>query len=93
MPSGLWLYRAIMKSLEKLYLFAEARVKYPDDHTILGVEIDEDLQDMSRKELCAYIEANTPGEGSFWALDSTTKIRFGCQMMRAGLHPRLEEGA
>ena len=73
-----------MKSLEKLYLFAEARVNYPNDHTILGVEIDEDLQNMSRKELCAHIEDETPGEGSFWKLDSTTKIRFGCQMMRNG---------
>ena len=82
MPKGPLVYRIVMKTLEKLYLFAEARVKYPNDHTILGVEIDEELQNMSRRELCAYIETNTPGEGSFWKLDSTTKIRFGCQMMR-----------
>ena len=82
MAQGPLIYRFIMKTLEKLYLFAEARVKYPNDHTILGVGIDEELQGMSRRELCAYIEANTPGEGSFWKLDSTTKIRFGCQMMR-----------
>tara|TARA_R100000781_G_scaffold67946_1_gene42836 strand:+ start:786 stop:1052 length:267 start_codon:yes stop_codon:yes gene_type:complete len=82
MPQGPLIYRIIMKTLEKLYLFAEARVKYPNDHTILGVGIDEELQKMSRRELCAYIEENTPGEGSFWKLDSTTKIRFGCQMMR-----------
>lgn len=82
MPRGLWLYRAIMKTLEKLYIWVESKMDYPDDHTILGVPIDEDLQKMSRRELCAYIEENTPGDGSFWKLDSTTKIRFGCQMMR-----------
>jgi hypothetical protein len=71
-----------MKSLERLYIWAESKIKYPDDHTVLGVPIDTDLQNMSRRELCGYIETNTPGEGSFWKLDSTTKIRFGCQMMR-----------
>ena len=82
MPRGVWLYRVIMKTLEKLYIWAESKMEYPDDHTILGVPVDKDLQKMSRRELCAYIETNTPGEGSFWKLDSTTKIRFGCQMMR-----------
>lgn len=82
MPRGLLLFRVVMKTLEKLYIWVESKMKYPDDHTILGIGIDEELQKMSRRELCDYIEANTPGEGSFWKLDSTTKIRFGCQMMR-----------
>ncbi len=82
MPQGPWVCRVIMRALEKLYLFTESKMSYPNDHTILGVAIDEDLQKMSRRELCSYIEENTPGEGSFWRLDSTTKIRFGCQMMR-----------
>ena len=71
-----------MNILEKLYIWTESKMDYPDDHMILGVPIDDDLQEMTRKELCTYIESNTPGEGSFWRLDSTTKIRFGCQMMR-----------
>jgi hypothetical protein len=82
MPRGLWLFRIIMKALEKFYIWVESKMEYPDDHTILGIPIDNDLQEMTRKELCVYIEANAPGEGSFWRLDSTTKIRFGCQMMR-----------
>ena len=79
---GAWILRVVMKALERLYIWVESKMDYPDDHTILGVPIDSDLQEMTRKELCAHIEANTPGEGSFWRLDSTTKIRFGCQMMR-----------
>jgi hypothetical protein len=80
---GWFPYRIIMKVLEKLYLFTESRMEYPDDHTILGVFIDSDLQKMTRRELCDFIEDNTPGEGSFWRLPSTTKIRFGCQMMQS----------
>ena len=86
MPRGFWLFRVVMKTLEKLYIWVESKMEYPDDHTILGAPIDDDLQHMSRRDLCKYIEENTPGEGSFWSLDSTTKIRFGCQMMRNG-HP------
>jgi len=82
MPKGPRFYRYLMKLLEKLYIFAESKMTYPNDHTILGVAIDEELQNMSRKELCTHIDEETPGEGSFWRLDSTTKIRFGCQMMR-----------
>ena len=37
---------------------------------------------MSRRELCQYINENTPGDGSFWNLDSTSKIRFGCEMLK-----------
>ena len=83
MPSGPWVFRVIMKALERLYIWTESKMDYPDDHTILGVVIDSDLQDMTRRELCDFIEENTPGEGSFWKLGSTTKIRFGCQMMRS----------
>ncbi len=68
--------------MERIYVRLEKRLDYPNDHTILGLPIDSDLQTMSRRELCNYIVANTPGNGSFWALDSTTKIRFGCQMLR-----------
>tara|TARA_R100000234_G_scaffold115010_2_gene90608 strand:+ start:709 stop:969 length:261 start_codon:yes stop_codon:yes gene_type:complete len=65
-----------------VYIFLEKFVKYPNDHTILGIPIDEDFQKMSRKELCDYIEKNTPAEGSFWDLDSTSKIRFGAQLLK-----------
>lgn len=90
MARGPWLLRIMMKVLERLYIFAESKMSYPDDAVILGVPIDEDLQKMSRKELCDYIMVETVGsEGgdtpSFWELESTTKIRFGAQMMRNGI--------
>ena len=81
----------IMKFMGYVYVFLEQFVKYPDDHTILGISIDEDLQGMSRKELCAFIEGNTPADGSFWNLDSTSKIRFGAQLLREMNEVELEE--
>tara|TARA_R110002020_G_scaffold134120_1_gene299209 strand:- start:107 stop:352 length:246 start_codon:yes stop_codon:yes gene_type:complete len=74
--------RFVMRVMGYLYCFLEQFVKYPNDHNILGVMIDDDLQNMSRKELCTYIESNTPASGSFWNLDSTSKIRFGAQLLR-----------
>ena len=64
------------------YVFLEQFVKYPDDHIILGMSIDRDLQAMSRKELCTFIESNSPSDGSFWDLASTSKIRFGAQLLK-----------
>jgi hypothetical protein len=72
----------IMKVMGYAYVFLEQFVDYPNDHTILGISIDQDLQSMSRKELCTFIESNTPADGSFWNLDSTSKIRFGAQLLR-----------
>ena len=74
--------RFIMNIMGYVYVFLEQFVKYPNDHTILGISIDRDLQSMSRKELCAFIESSTPADGSFWNLDSTSKIRFGAQLLR-----------
>ena len=79
--------RFFMRMMGYVYCFLEKFVKYPDDHTILGVPIDEDIQGMSRRELCEFIESNTPSrrsdrQNSFWNLDSTTKIRFGAQLLR-----------
>ena len=40
---------------------------------------------MSRKELCAYIDSTNNKNKTnitFWDLDSTTKIRYGCQIAR-----------
>ena len=79
---GPWVFRIIMQALERVYVWAESHMQYPDDHTILGIPIDKDLQQMDRRELCAHIEEMTPAKGSFWKLKSTTKIRFGTQMMR-----------
>ena len=83
--------RFVMRLMGYVYVFLEQFVKYPDEHTILGISIDEDLQGMSRKELCAFIESNTPADGSFWNLDSTSKIRFGAQLLREMNEVELEE--
>tara|TARA_R110002020_G_scaffold181654_5_gene376801 strand:+ start:5202 stop:5483 length:282 start_codon:yes stop_codon:yes gene_type:complete len=68
-----------------VYVFIEQFVSYPNDGNILGLDIDEDFQKMSRKELCAYIDSVNDKNKSnviFWDLDSTTKIRYGCQIAR-----------
>lgn len=54
---------------------------YPHDSNILGIEIDKFLQNKSRKELCRYMDAVLPEKG-FFELDSTTKIRLGCQLLK-----------
>ena len=74
--------RLLMYIMVYVYCFLEQFVSYPNDNVILGLPIDKDLQKMTRAELCAYIESNTPAEGSFWHLDSTSKIRFGAQNLR-----------
>ena len=38
-----------------IYVLIEQFVEYPDDDVILGMEIDEDLQTMSRKQLTSKI--------------------------------------
>lgn len=72
----------ILRRFGDLYCFFEKFVTYPDDHTILGLPIDDDLQQMNRAQLCTFIENNSTAEGSFWDLDSTSKIRFGAQLLK-----------
>ena len=64
-----------------LYIVIERYVTYPDDDVILGMDIDEDLQTMSRKNLCRYMDAVLPERG-FFDIQSTSKIRLGCQLLR-----------
>ena len=64
-----------------VYISIEKYVKYPDDSEILGMDIDEDLHKMSRQQLCRYMDAVLPERG-FFDLQSTTKIRLGCQLLR-----------
>ena len=70
-----------MRWMGNLYCLLEKYIVY-DDQTILGMSIDNDLQQMNRAELCTFIESNSPAEGSFWNLDSTSKIRFGAQLLK-----------
>ena len=64
-----------------VYVLIEQFVEYPDDDVILGMEIDEDLQVMSRQQLCRYMDAVLPKKG-FFDIQSTSKIRLGCQLLR-----------
>ena len=64
-----------------IYVLIEQFVDYPDDDIILGMDIDEDLQNMSRKQLCRYMDAVLPKKG-FFDIQSTSKIRLGCQLLR-----------
>ena len=64
-----------------MYISIERYVKYPNDRKILGMDIDDDLYKMSRQQLCRYMDAVLPKRG-FFNLQSTTKIRLGCQLLR-----------
>ena len=66
----------------KVYVFLDKRVEH-DTSPILGLTIDYDLRDKSRKELCNHIEDKFKWErDSFWNLESTQKIRLCCQVAR-----------
>jgi hypothetical protein len=73
--------RSILDIFGLVYISIERYVEYPDDDKILGVDIDDDLHKMSRQQLCRYMDAVLPEKG-FFELQSTTKIRLGCQLLR-----------
>ena len=64
-----------------MYVLIERYVKYPDDKKILGLDIDDDLYKMSRQQLCKYMDVVLPEKG-FFDIQSTSKIRIGCQLLR-----------
>ena len=73
--------RFILDIFGLAYISIEKYVKYPDDGEILGVSIDGDLHKMSRQQLCRYMDAVLPEKG-FFDIQSTSKIRLGCQLLR-----------
>ena len=73
--------RSILDIFGLVYISIEKFVEYPDDSEILGLDIDDDLHKMSRQQLCRYMDAVLPEKG-FFDLQSTTKIRLGCQLLR-----------
>ena len=64
-----------------IYISIEKYVEYPDDKKILGLDIDDDLHKMSRQQLCRYMDNVLPEKG-FFDIQSTSKIRLGCQLLR-----------
>ena len=73
--------RSILDMFGLVYISIEKFVEYPDDSEVLGLDIDDDLHKMSRQQLCRYMDAVLPKKG-FFELQSTTKIRLGCQLLR-----------
>ena len=73
----------LLYTVGTLYIFIEKFRDYPNEERdkILGLEIDDDLQKMTRWDLCHYMDKGMPKAG-FWELNSTTKIRLGAQLMR-----------
>ena len=71
----------ILNFFGTIYVLIEQYVEYPEDDNILGMGIDEDLQVMSRQKLCRYMDAILPKKG-FFDIQSTSKIRLGCQLLR-----------
>ena len=55
----------ILNTFGTIYVLIERWVEYPDDDIILGMPIDEDIQTMSRKNLCRYMDAVLPKKGFF----------------------------
>jgi len=73
----------LLYAVGTLYIFIEQFRKYPNEEkdNILGLPIDKELQEMSRHELCDYMDEYLPRPG-FWELNSTTKIRMGAQLLK-----------
>jgi len=71
----------ILNVFGTVYVLIERWVEYPNEDHILGIYMDEDLRAMSRKELCEYMDTVLPEKG-FYDLQSTTKIRLGCMLLR-----------
>ena len=75
------LLRFILNIFGLAYISIEKYIEYPNDGEILGVGIDGDLHKMSRQQLCRYMDAVLP-QGGFFEIQSTSKIRLGCQLLR-----------
>ena len=73
--------RFILDIFGLVYISIEKYIEYPNDSEIMGVGIDGDLHRMNRQQLCRYMDAVLPQSG-FFDLQSTTKIRLGCQLLR-----------
>lgn len=64
------------------YVWLDKKLVHPKGD-ILNVSIDDDLQNMGRRELCNHVENKFDWDkDSFWFLESTQKIRLCCQVSR-----------
>tara|TARA_R100000808_G_C2043199_1_gene81883 strand:- start:96 stop:380 length:285 start_codon:yes stop_codon:yes gene_type:complete len=77
-----WTIRKILWLMGHVYVVLDKRLKH-NTEVILDTKISDDFQRMSRQDLCNHIEKRFGLEhDSFWNLESTQKIRLGCQLAR-----------
>tara|TARA_R100000988_G_C3977416_1_gene154960 strand:- start:314 stop:583 length:270 start_codon:yes stop_codon:yes gene_type:complete len=77
-----WMIRRCIGLMGRVYVFLDKFLTHETDE-ILGLSIDDDFQNMSRRELCRYIEIKLGWQNDdFWNLESTQKIRLCCQVAR-----------
>ena len=77
-----WMLRRTIGIMGRVYVFLDSFLKN-EGGPILGIDIDTDFENMSRKELCQYVEDKFKWQhGDFWNLHSTQKIRVCCQIAR-----------
>ena len=77
-----WMIKKTIKVMGTVYVILDSFLKN-EGGPILGIQIDDDFDNMDRKELCKYIEAKFGWkENQFWNLESTQKIRVCCQIAR-----------
>jgi len=77
-----WMLRKTIGLMGRVYVILDSFLKN-EGGPILGIEIDDDFEKMSRRELCRYVEVKFGWENDeFWNLHSTQKIRVCCQIAR-----------
>ena len=77
-----WLIIKLISLMGNAYVWLDKKIEH-ETGPILGLQIDDDFEAMSRYELCRHIENKFGLEkDSFWLLQSTQKIRFCCQTAR-----------
>tara|TARA_R110000751_G_scaffold56999_10_gene121263 strand:+ start:236 stop:505 length:270 start_codon:yes stop_codon:yes gene_type:complete len=77
-----WMIRKTISFMGRVYVLLDKLLQH-DTREILGIPIDEDFQNMSREDLCAFLERRFNWqEKAFWNLESTQKIRLCCQVAR-----------
>ena len=74
-------YKWFLNVFGYAYIWIEKKMEYPDDNIILGQGISSELYSMNRKQLCKYMD-RTIGVKGFYDLQSTSKIRLGCQLLK-----------
>ena len=77
-----WMLRKTINLMGRVYVILDSFLKN-ESGPILDIDIDIDFENMSRKELCQYVEDKFKWQhGDFWNLHSTQKIRVCCQIAR-----------